>query len=52
MQHHSYEYVSLPALFWLWVRRRIAEPLLAMRPAHTAGEIARAVALSGNPPGA
>ncbi|HVT54993.1 MAG TPA: hypothetical protein VHD34_02935 [Xanthobacteraceae bacterium] len=52
MQRHSYQNVSLPALFWLWAKHRIAERLRAMRPAQTCDEIARATALSGNPPGA
>lgn len=52
MQSRSYDDASRPVLFWLWIKYKLAARLRAMRPALTANEIARATALSGNPPGA
>jgi hypothetical protein len=52
MADHSYEDASLPTLFWLWAKYKIAQRLKAMRPALKSNEVARETALSGNPPGA
>jgi hypothetical protein len=52
MQSRSYRDASQPVPFWLWIKYKLAERLRAMRPAFTCDEIARATALSGNPPGA
>jgi hypothetical protein len=52
MQSRSFRDASQPVPFWLWVKHKLAERLRAMRPALTAGEVTRVMALSGNPPGA
>jgi len=49
---NRYEDVALSTLFLMWARYRIARKLEAMRPEFTSDEVARATALSGNPPGA
>ena len=49
---NRYEDVALPVLFLMWAKYRVAKKLEAMRPEITSDEIARATALSGNPPGA